>query len=653
MGSSGLGSTSSQLYSGGGGGDDDFNLVLREVATAGSHVKKGDVVAEFDRQYMLQRLDDFKDAVTQNAASLKSQTANIQAQTAAHDQLVASAKADVEKAEFDMKTIPVLSRIDAERTKMALEQARAHYKQLVSETQFVKASNAALLKQSQLALAQSKLELEDAQRNVDKMLVSAPMDGTVVMESMWRSGDRGQIKKGDQLRAGMRYMRIVDPTQMLISAVVNQADVALLRVGQKARVRFDAYPGLVLDAHIDSIPPATNSAFFRADYVRTVPVRLRLDESDSRIIPDLSVGIDVDVAQVPDALTVERAAIFTSSDGTGESEPHVFVQNGAAWVRRRVRLGLENNISAVILEGLQPGDVVALDAPRELRKRHRNDGRMSKDLKTSKRLGQAAVSKKKRIYWGSAAAIALIAASVYGYTRYTASTKVEIPVAKVRRGDFIVSVKTRGEVRSVHSEFITAPQVPSPRIVRLAQSGKAIKKGDVVVEFDGAQLQQDYLEKVTNVRTADSEIAQTKAEHSITNEGDAMNLMDSGFNVQRAELEASKAEVISAIEGAKNKIDVGVAKGNLKQTNTTIDSHKTMQAADMQRLGEKKGKTVRDEKRWKGYLGEMVLRAPQDGIVNILPNWRSQGSFGSSPPPFKEGDNAWTGAEIAEIPDLS
>jgi cobalt-zinc-cadmium efflux system membrane fusion protein len=49
----------------------------------------------------------------------------------------------------------------------------------------------------------------------------------------------------------------------------------------------------------------------------------------------------------------------------------------------------------------------------------------------------------------------------------------------------------------------------------------------------------------------------------------------------------------------------------------------------------------------------MVLRAPLDGIVNILPNFRSSGSFGSAPPPFKEGDKAWTGASIAEIPDLS
>ena len=39
--------------------------------------------------------------------------------------------------------------------------------------------------------------------------------------------------------------------------------------------------------------------------------------------------------------------------------------------------------------------------------------------------------------------------------------------------------------------------------------------------------------------------------------------------------------------------------------------------------------------------------------MSILPNTRTAGSFGSTPPPFKEGDRAWTGAAIAEIPDLS
>jgi len=46
----------------------------------------------------------------------------------------------------------------------------------------------------------------------------------------------------------------------------------------------------------------------------------------------------------------------------------------------------------------------------------------------------------------------------------------------------------------------------------------------------------------------------------------------------------------------------------------------------------------------------VVLRAPQDGIVNILPNFRAQGSFGTAPPAFKEGDRAWTGAAMISQP---
>jgi HlyD family secretion protein len=278
---------------------------------------------------------------------------------------------------------------------------------------------------------------------------------------------------------------------------------------------------------------------------------------------------------------------------------------------------------------------------------------MSKDLKPKQRLGQTAGSRRKRaiVY-----TILMIAAGggAYAAYRYNAeSTVVEVPVAKVRRGEFIISVKTRGEIRSVHSEILTAPQVPDPRIVRLAESGRPIKKGEVVVEFDGAQQEQTYLEKTTSVRTADSEIVQTKASHRIVSEQDGMNLMTSQYNLERSKLEASKAEVVSEIEGAKSRLDVGISEGELGQVNTTIKAHKTTQEADLDRLQQKKDKTVRDAERTQGYLSKMVIRAPNDGIVNLLPNFRAQGSFGSSPPPFKEGDRAWTGAAIAEIPDLT
>jgi multidrug efflux pump subunit AcrA (membrane-fusion protein) len=277
----------------------------------------------------------------------------------------------------------------------------------------------------------------------------------------------------------------------------------------------------------------------------------------------------------------------------------------------------------------------------------------SKDLKPKQRLGQAAENpRRKMIVW----AVVLVAAGAGGWAYYQYASEgeaVEVPVAKVRKGDFVIAVRTRGEIRSTRSEIITAPQVPDPRITKLAESGRPVKKGDIIVEFDAAQQEQTLLERSTSVRTVDSQIVQTKASHRITNEMDGMNLMTATFNLERSKLDASKAEVVSEIEGAKSRIDVGVSEGELGQVNTTISSHKISQGADMERLDQQRDKTVRDVDRARGYLGKMVLRAPNDGIVNVLPNFRTQGSWGQSPPPFKEGDRAWTGAAIAEIPDLS
>lgn len=277
---------------------------------------------------------------------------------------------------------------------------------------------------------------------------------------------------------------------------------------------------------------------------------------------------------------------------------------------------------------------------------------MSKEIKPKQRIGQVPQNRLRRfLKWGIMLALAT-GGGIYAY-RYAGRTVVEIPTAKVRKAEFVIAVKTRGEIRSTNSVILAAPQVPDPKITRLAESGKVIKAGEVVIEFDAAQQEQFYLDRSTSVRTVDSEIVQLKANHRIVDEADSMNLMTTEYNVQRAKLEASKAEVVSDIEGAKSRIDVGISEGDLGQQKVVVGSHKISQQADLQRLEQKKDKTVRDQDRAKGYLTKMVMRAPITGIVNILPNFRASGSFGSSPPAFKEGDRAWTGAAIAEIPDLN
>lgn len=228
----------------------------------------------------------------------------------------------------------------------------------------------------------------------------------------------------------------------------------------------------------------------------------------------------------------------------------------------------------------------------------------------------------------------------------------EIPTARVERRDFLRTVRARGDLRSVRSVQIKTPQTPNLKIVQLAENGKAIKQGDVVVRFDESAQEDTMILRETNFRQVESEIKQAEAQHSITDERNAMEIMQAQYNLERAELEASKQEILAEIEAEKAKIDVAINEGELTKTKTNEEASNISQKADLSRLEERRSKALRDLELSRSYLGSMVLRSPVDGIIHILSNNRAQGSFGTARPPFQEGDTVWTGASIAEIPDL-
>jgi multidrug efflux pump subunit AcrA (membrane-fusion protein) len=275
---------------------------------------------------------------------------------------------------------------------------------------------------------------------------------------------------------------------------------------------------------------------------------------------------------------------------------------------------------------------------------------MSKDLKPKQRLGQAGQSPiKKAIGW--IVTLGVCGGAAFAAYRYVGKTTVEVAAQMVKKADFSITVKTRGELKSTNSKILSSPQVPSLKIVKLAESGKFVKAGDIVVKFDEAVIDQQLSTFETTVITTEARATSTKAGHKMRDDSDAMSKMQAEYNLKRAELAASKATVVSEIEGAKSKIDVGIREGELGLVGASINSNKVTQSADLLRLQQSKDKTLRDRDRYKEYLSKMEIRAPQDGIVNILPNYRAQGS-GNNYPPYKEGDSVFTGMAIAEIPDL-
>jgi HlyD family secretion protein len=343
---------------GGGGPMGDFSLVLMKLANPGVRVKTGDTVAEFDPQNQLQRLDDYKDTAIQQENMVKKMLANLAAVKEAHNQQVRTAKADWEKAVLDLKTAEVRSAIDAEKFKLTVEEADANYKQLLEEASFVEESQRAQIRSSELNRDQSKIEMQRAENNVKKMTVKAPMDGIVVMQSIVRNGEFGQIREGDQVAAGQPFVSIVDPTSMVLNATVNQVDAEKLRLGMKATIHMDAYPDIELPGSLVGIGAMAKASTFRARFVGEIPVRIKLDKMDPRVIPDLTGSAEIVLGSERNTTLAPLSAVFTEEGGS-----YVFVQGPEGWIKKKVELGLPNFTTVAIKSGVQKGDVIALQRP--------------------------------------------------------------------------------------------------------------------------------------------------------------------------------------------------------------------------------------------------------------------------------------------------
>ncbi len=366
LGTNGLGTTSSGLIGSGGTGGpagtpggSDFALVLTKVAEPGSHVKKGEVVAEFDPQYQLNRLDDYKATVLQLEANIKKMHADLATAKKAHDQLVESAKGDWDKAVLDLKTAEVRSEIEAEDLKLAGRETEASYKQLAEEAKLLEASQRADILASEIERSQAKLELDRATVNLDRMVVRAPMDGIAVMLPIWRGGDFGQVQRGDQIWPGQSFMQIVDPSSMVLAGNLNQVDAESVQLGRRAKAQLDAYPGTEFAARVVGIGAMTKPGFWRPNFMREIPVRLKLEQVDSRVIPDLSASADIMLAAEKHATIAPLSAIFQD----GGAKPFVFLRMGATWKHREIETGMRNRVAAVVLSGVSPGDVVATERP--------------------------------------------------------------------------------------------------------------------------------------------------------------------------------------------------------------------------------------------------------------------------------------------------
>jgi multidrug resistance efflux pump len=268
------------------------SVVITHLTRAGTRVRKGDLLVEFDSQAQIKAARD-REAEYRGFVEQINKTRADQLAARAHDEMaIRQAENAVEGAGIDVSTNEVRARIDAEKNQLALEEARAQLAQLRKTSELRRKAEAAALRILEIQRDRAKNAWTHAQENASKMRIESPLDGLVVLKTTWKNGSFGEVQEGEDARPGTPIMEVVDPSAMRVRARINQADIDRLKVGQAAMITLDSYPEKTFAGQLRQLSPIASTSAM-STRVRTFLAIFSIDGSDPHLLPDLAAAVDL------------------------------------------------------------------------------------------------------------------------------------------------------------------------------------------------------------------------------------------------------------------------------------------------------------------------------------------------------------------------
>ena len=331
-------------------------MVVTKLTPGGTHVRQGDTLVEFDRQTQLKDSLDKRGAYQDLVDQVTEKRAAEDAARAKDETELKQAEDDFKKAQLEVTKADIVSRIDAEKNQETLQEAESTFHQLQQTFKLKREAAAADIRTLEIQAQRAQATMLYAEANAKKMTLVSPMDGVVVLNMIWTGGRMGDVQEGDEVRPGVPFMKVVDPSQMEVAVPANQADFLGLRVGQRAHVYLDAYPGLTLTGKLEELTPLAHNGRF-SDKVRSFPVLFSVEGSNPKLMPDLSAAVDVELGGQTNAVVVPVQSVAREN-----GNDYVWLSTTTGFEKHSVKTGARNDLEVVIESGLKSGDIVRRDA---------------------------------------------------------------------------------------------------------------------------------------------------------------------------------------------------------------------------------------------------------------------------------------------------
>jgi len=335
-------------------------LQLVWLVDDGVYVEEGDVVARIDESSMLNQREQRELQLETLQGNLDNFLANKPNQIRSAESALQTAQYDLELAQIRLGLAEFESAQQQAQRQLAYENALLN----VDEAERSLASLSNKLEVDEMRqrtrIRQAQQRLDDANEQIAAFTLRAPISGIVVYGETWGGATEGtrKVRAGDSIHRGMTIITIPDLSEMLSKVKVIEGDYRKVEMGDPVEVRLDAIPGPVFMGTISEIATLasydemSNRSFFNAE--------VRLDSVDAGMRPGMTASLRIIYEKHENELYIPNEAVF-EVDGRTVVFPRKDIPEP-----REVRLGDQNMMSVVVLEGLEVGEEIALTDPRAL-----------------------------------------------------------------------------------------------------------------------------------------------------------------------------------------------------------------------------------------------------------------------------------------------
>jgi len=330
-------------------------LKITSITEDGKDVLKGDTVMVFDPSEIKKAIID---------AEQRLQIAN-----AEFEKLKATQESEIEDLEADYEIARIsqeISKINFEQSvyesdvtkkeiKLKLETANIALERSREQIENKKKIQQEDLFQKTLSVKQLQDVLLDANNSVKSLFVVTPAPGIAIVETNWMTRQKWMV--GDQPYSGTKLIELPDLNEMLAEVKINEVDVSKILPGMKVIITPDAYSDTTYVGKVSSVANLAQNKD-NDTKIKIFPVEIRIEGKPENLMPGLTVSCKIVISEIPDTLYIPLEALF--KDVTND---YVYVKSSSGFKRRNIKIGDTNTDFAIVMEGLEENEELALSDP--------------------------------------------------------------------------------------------------------------------------------------------------------------------------------------------------------------------------------------------------------------------------------------------------